>query len=61
MMKAFTFKNGDFVLTIPNQKFVTTARRKLGEVLRIIEGQVAFDSVPKATDFDLIDVQRVSE
>ena len=59
-MRNYTFRNGDFVLTIPNQKSVTTARRKLGEVLRIIEGQIAFDSIPKAADFVLVDVE-VSE
>ena len=59
-MRNYTFRNGDFILTLPQQKSVATARRKLGEVLRIIEGQVAFDQVAKATDFVLIDVE-VSE
>jgi hypothetical protein len=60
-MRNYTFQNGDFIITLTNQKSMAPARQKLAELIRILAGQVAFDSVPKATDFDLIDVQRVAE
>jgi len=57
-MKAYTFRNGDFKIDIHSES-VTAAHKKLDELLGIIERQIAFDTVPLAKQFELIDIKDV--
>jgi hypothetical protein len=57
-MKKYTFKNGDFIITI-HQPTMVKARKKLDECLNIIVRQIGFDNVPRAYNFELINMETV--
>jgi hypothetical protein len=59
-MNQYTFKNGDFIMTI-HQPTIVQARKKLDECLNIIVRQIGFDNVPRAYEFDLIDMKETVE
>jgi hypothetical protein len=59
-MNKYTFKNGDFVITIHSENIVV-AREKLDECLNIIVRQIGFDYVPRAYEFELKNMESFVE
>jgi hypothetical protein len=59
-MNQYTFKNGDFIITI-HQPNIVQARKKLDECLNIIVRQIGFDNVPRAYDFELMNMKESVE
>jgi hypothetical protein len=55
-MTKYTFKNGDFVITIQSENIVK-ARKKLDDCLNIIVRQIGFDYVPRAYEFELMNME----